>query len=339
MLYQYIFLIILSISLISIQSKYSFLLDNPKGERHKINYNKNVPLSGGIYLFLSILLSTFLTKYYNENFLIIVFIFLFLLLGIYSDLKKNFTPRIRLLFQATLIILMIFFLDLKINKTNIFYLDIYISNDMFNLIFTSFCILVLLNGSNFCDGINCNVIGYYLIICLAILYSGLPTPNFLTIEIIISIYAIFYMFNLFKKCFLGDNGVYVISVFMSIYIIQFTNLNNNVSSLIALNLLWYPAFENLFSIIRRIVTKKKIQVADRSHFHTLIFKKILENNNINFSNSLSGVFINIFMAIGIFASIIFRNNSKILILILLINIIIYITGYLFLKQNVGKSKS
>jgi UDP-N-acetylmuramyl pentapeptide phosphotransferase/UDP-N-acetylglucosamine-1-phosphate transferase len=339
MLYQYIFLIILSISLISIQSKYSFLLDNPKGERHKINYNKNVPLSGGIYLFLSILLSTFLTKYHNENFLIIVFIFLFLLLGIYSDLKKKFSPRIRLLFQATLIILMIFFLDLKINKTNIFYLDIYISNDIFNLIFTSFCILVLLNGSNFCDGINCNVIGYYLIICLAILYSGLPTPNFLTIEIIISIYAIFYMFNLFKKCFLGDNGVYVISVFMSIYIIQFTNLNNNVSSLIALNLLWYPAFENLFSIIRRIVTKKKIQVADRSHFHTLIFKKILENNNINFSNSLSGVFVNIFMAIGIFASIIFRNNSKILILILLINVIIYITGYLFLKQNVGKSKS
>lgn len=80
-------------------------------------------------------------------------------------------------------------------------------------------------------------------------------------------------------------------------------------------------------------------MADRSHFHTLIFKKILENNNINFSNSLSGVFINIFMAIGIFASIIFRNNSKILILILLINVIIYITGYLFLKQNVGKSKS
>jgi len=234
---------------------------------------------------------------------------------------------------------MVFFLDLKINKTNIFYLDIYISNDMFNLIFTSFCILVLLNGSNFCDGINCNVIGYYLIICLAILYSGLPTPNFLTIEIIISIYAIFYMFNLFKKCFLGDNGVYVISVFMSIYIIQFTNLNTNVSSLIALNLLWYPAFENLFSIIRRIVTKKKIQVADRSHFHTLIFKKILENNNINFSNSLSGIFINIFMGIGIFASIIFRNNSKILMLILLINIIIYITGYLFLKQRIGKSKS
>ena len=339
MLYQCIFLIILSISLISIQIKYSILLDNPKGERHKINYNKNVPLSGGTYLFLAILLNTFLSKSHNENFLILVFTFFFLILGIYSDLKNNFSPRIRILLHTTLIILMIFFLDLKINKTNIFYLDAYINNNFFNLIFTSFCILVLLNGSNFCDGINCNVIGYYLIICLAILYSGLPTPNFLTIEIIISIYAIFYMFNLFKKCFLGDNGVYVISVFMSIYIIQFTNLNTNVSSLIALNLLWYPAFENLFSIIRRIVTKKKIQVADRSHFHTLIFKKILENNNINFSNSLSGIFINIFMAIGIFASINFQNNNTILMLILLINIIIYITGYLFLKQRIGKSKS
>jgi UDP-N-acetylmuramyl pentapeptide phosphotransferase/UDP-N-acetylglucosamine-1-phosphate transferase len=339
MLYQCIFLIILFISLISIQSKYSFLLDNPKGERHKINYNKNVPLSGGIYLFLAILFSIFLTKYHNENLLILVFIFLFLLLGIYSDLKKNFSPRIRLLFQATLIILMIFFLDLKINKTNIFYLDIYINNNIFNLIFTSICILVLLNGSNFCDGINCNVIGYYLIICLAILYSGLPTPNFLTIEIIISIYGIFYMFNLFKKSFLGDNGVYVVSIFMSIYIIQFTNLNTNVSSLIALNLLWYPAFENLFSIIRRVITKKKIEVADRSHLHTLIFKKILKNNNINLSNSLSGIFINIFMSIGIFASINFRNNSKILMFILLINIIIYVIGYLFLKQRIGKSKS
>jgi UDP-N-acetylmuramyl pentapeptide phosphotransferase/UDP-N-acetylglucosamine-1-phosphate transferase len=339
MLYQNIFLIFLFISLISIQSKYSILLDNPNGERHKINYNKNVPLSGGIYLFLSILLNTFLTKYHKENFLILTFVFLFLLLGIYSDLKKNFSPIIRLIFQATLIILMIFILDLKINKTNIFYLDSYINNNFFNLIFTSFCILVLLNGSNFCDGINCNVIGYYLIICLAILYSGLPTPNILTIEIIISIFTIFYIFNLFKKCFLGDNGVYVVSIFMSIYIIKFTNLNNNVSSLIALNLLWYPAFENLFSIIRRIITKKKIQVADRSHFHTLIFKKIQQNNNINLSNSLSGIFINIFMAVGIFASIIFRNNSKILMLILLINITIYITGYLFLKQRMGKSKS
>ena len=339
MLYQCIFLIILSISLISIQIKYSILLDNPKGERHKINYNKNVPLSGGTYLFLAMLLNIFLTKSHNENSLILVFIFLFLILGTYSDLKKNFSPRIRILLQTALIILMIFFLDLKINKTNIFYLDSYINNNFFNLIFTSFCILVLLNGSNFCDGINCNVIGYYLVICLAILYSSLPTPNILSIEIIISIYAIFYIFNLLKKCFLGDNGVYVVSIFMSIYIIKFINLNTNVSPLIALNLLWYPAFENLFSIIRRIVTKKKIQVADRSHFHILIFKKILKNNNINFSNSLSGIFINIFMAIGIFASIIFRNNSEILMLILLINIIIYVSGYLFLMQRMRKSKS
>ena len=131
MLYQCIFFIILFISLISIQSKYSFLLDNPKGERHKINYNKNVPLSGGTYLFLAILLNTFLTKSHNENSLMLVFIFLFLILGTYSDLKKNFSPRIRILLQTILIILMIFFLDLKINKTNIFYLDSYIINNFF----------------------------------------------------------------------------------------------------------------------------------------------------------------------------------------------------------------
>ena len=116
--------------------------------------------------------------------------------------------------------MMIIFLDLRIYKTNIFFLDYFINNYFFNIIFTSFCILILLNGSNFCDGINCNVTGYYLLILLAIFFSHLHVPKILSIEIIISIFFIFYVFNLLKKYFLGDNGVYVISTFMAVYIIK-----------------------------------------------------------------------------------------------------------------------
>ena len=152
---QFIFLILLSISLIFIQSKYFFLIDRPENQQHKLAYNKNIPLSGGIYFFIAILTNTLLTEYYDQNFLIIIFLFLFLILGIYSDLITNFTPRIRLLCQIALVILIIVFLDLKIDKTNVFFLDYYIDNKIFNLFFTSFCILVLINGSNFCDGINC----------------------------------------------------------------------------------------------------------------------------------------------------------------------------------------
>ena len=49
----------------------------------------------------------------------------------------------------------------------------------------------------------------------------------------------------FGKCFLGDNGVYVISILLSFIVINIINYNN-LNPIIAINLLWYPAFENLF---------------------------------------------------------------------------------------------
>ena len=45
-------------------------------------------------------------------------------------------------------------------------------NKLFALLFTTLCFLVLLNGSNFLDGINTLVCGYYILVILAILYVG-----------------------------------------------------------------------------------------------------------------------------------------------------------------------
>ncbi len=331
MYFYIIFTILLSISLIYIQSKYSFLTDKPENQQHKLSQNKNVPLSGGLFFFASLLISSLLTKYHQQNLMINMFLFLFLILGIYSDLKINFSPKLRFFLQAILVILTIIIIDLRIDKTNVVFLDLYINNDIFNLIFTTICILVLINGSNFCDGINCNVAGYYLIVALAIFLIDIPLPaTFISIEKILTIFLVFYILNLFQKSFLGDNGVYVISIFMSIYVIEFINMNNNVSSLLALNLLWYPAFENLFTIIRRVFSKKSIQIADRYHLHILIFEEILNKDRFIISNSLTGVLLNIFMLSGIFLSINFSNNGKLLMLILTVNIALYIGIYYFL---------
>lgn len=78
MFYQYIFLGLLSLSLISVQSKYLILLDNPSGTKHKIFNNKNIPLSGGIYFFLSILINLIFTEYQKQSFLLLIFIFFFM---------------------------------------------------------------------------------------------------------------------------------------------------------------------------------------------------------------------------------------------------------------------
>ncbi len=331
MLLQLIFLTTLSIALIFIQSKYLILVDTPRNQKHKDLYNKNIPLSGGIYLFISISAFFFLGKFNFYSYVINLFLFLFLILGIYSDSRINFKPRTRLFLQLILIFLLVFFYDLKINKTNVFFIDYLIDHNFLNIIFTAFCIVVLLNGSNFCDGVNCNVIGHYLIVVLAIHCSGQNVSNILLRpEIVIIIFFIFYIFNFFKMCFLGDSGVYVITIYMSIFVIEFVNINNNISSLIALNLLWYPAFENLFSIIRRFLSNKEIQLADRNHLHILIFEKISKKIiNKNFANTITGIIINVFLMSGIFASIHYINNSKILLYILLLNVIFYLISFTY----------
>ena len=53
MLIIFIYFSIISLSLIFIQSKYFILLDAPRDQTHKSIYNKNTPLTGGIYLFIT----------------------------------------------------------------------------------------------------------------------------------------------------------------------------------------------------------------------------------------------------------------------------------------------
>ena len=113
---QFFFLIIFSLSLIFLQSKYLVLVDSPI-EKHKIKQNKNIPLSGGIYFFTSIFFFSILEIYKYENYIINLFLLFFLILGIYSDLKSNFSPKIRIILQSVLIFILIFNLDFKINKT------------------------------------------------------------------------------------------------------------------------------------------------------------------------------------------------------------------------------
>jgi hypothetical protein len=127
---------------------------------------------------------------------------------------------------------------------------------------------------------------------------------------------------------------------MAIYIINFINLNHSASPLLALNLLWYPAFENLFTIIRRLNANKTVDTADGLHFHTLLLNKIFYfNKNFFFSNSLTGILMNLFMFIGIFLSINFYNNAGVLTLILILNILIYVLVYFIFLSRKTEFKS
>lgn len=321
---DYIYFFIVNILLISsinyIQYKFNFLLDIKL--KHKIKIKEKIPLSGGIYILVSIITcKLFYDIDISTNLLIVLF--LFFVLGFFSDTKPNFIPILRLLIQFILILLLIYICNLEIDKSNVFFIDRFLSNNYFNILFTSICIIVLLNGSNFIDGVNTNLIGY----CLIILLFVSELNYFININFIIITLAVFYIFNFFGKCFLGDNGVYVISILLSFIVINIIN-HNNLNPIIAINLLWYPAFENLFSIIRRYVSSDKVDIADKKHLHSLLFLILNKKKYLTkYSNSLSGLFINIYNFVSLGLSYKYLNNNQILICILVINITVYLFTY------------
>jgi len=334
---------LLIIFLIFFLKNKNFLLDNPKVNDHKLFYTKNTPLAGGIFFYINflILLSLYQINYIELN--IVLFSTYILILGIFSDIKKNFHPSTRLILQVIFVLFIVFFFDIKIQETRIEFLDLLLSNLYFQIFFTSFCILTVLNGFNFLDGFNAISTGHFLFCFISLFFLSAVLENkneIFFFRILLIPFFVFYLFNILGKVFLGDNGIYLLSFLLSFMVIKFLSSNNQISPIIAMNFFWYPAFENLFSILRRYKDRNKLMSPDRKHFHTLIndfIKRKLKNYYLyKYNNSLTGILINIFLVPNFVFSIIYYNQSLILGLIVLIYVLIYLLIYWFLKNLLNK---
>jgi len=283
--------------------KKNFLLSFT-GEKHQIFASKEkIPLSGGIIILISYFI--FFTTYSN---LLSIFIILLFAIGIISDVKVNFSPNIRLSLQFLTIILFLFLYDLKIENTRIIILDNFLKNQLLNYFFVSFCLLILINGSNFIDGLNTNVVGYYLIISILLLQTNfindLAFSKMQWILWIISL-SIVYIFNFLKKIFLGDSGSYILAFIYGVFLIKFYSNNNYISPFFIIAILWYPCFEMLFSIVRKLLIKRSPILPDTRHLHQLLFSKILKSKisiTDKYKNSITGTFLNIYNFIFIYLS-------------------------------------
>ena len=330
-----LFLLILNLLL----KKLNFLLDDPKTSYHKLEKRAGTPLSGGIFLLLGLIGLYFNNLNIFFNIGIIFLLFLILMLGIFSDIKKNFSPKIRIILQLLIIFLLVFNNnEIVVLKTNINLLDSLLTYDLIKFIFSIFCIITLLNGLNFMDGVNGLVTGYLLaiLITLSFILKGSNIENY--IQDIIIIFSIFFIFNVLGKSFLGDNGVYVSSMIISIVIIKIINSYQNISPILAVSLLWYPALENLFTILRRLTKDKLSYLPDKLHLHSLLFAKLNSNfKNIPFKykNSLSGLIINILLLPNFIFAYYFYDKSFYLGIFVSLYLVIYLIIYFFLSKTIN----
>ena len=308
-------------------AKYRYFL-NYSGENHqKVLGIKNTPLSGGIFLilFLSIV-------FFEKDKITYIFLILIFLLGLFSDLKILSVPSSRLFYQSILIVLFVYFSNLETISTRVILIDQVLQNYYISIFFSAFCLIILINGTNFIDGLNGLVLTYYLIV-LGILYhlNFLEGINFTDLNSIYICYLLFVLiiFNFLNKFYLGDSGAYLLGLLVGFILIKIHNLNPNVSPFFIALLLWYPCFENLFSILRKFKLGKSPVSPDSKHFHQLLFyflKKKFKLNDL-ICNNCSSIIINFYNLIILFFGSFNIYNTQLLIVLISINIILYTVIY------------
>ncbi len=324
------FILIVSIFYANKYAQKINFLSNYKGYKHQ-NFSgfKTVPLSGGFFL-----VSTFiiLFNFSHYNYLLSVFLFLIFFAGLISDINLISSPKLRFLIQSIIIIFFVIFLDIKIHQTKFYLLDIFLKNIYFMYFFSIFCFLILINGSNFIDGLNGLMLGYYISIISIIFYLDVYLILEIEKNLIISFLLIlFFLFilNINNKLFMGDGGSYALSLLCGYFLVKIYAVDQQFSPYFVILLLWYPCFENLFSIIRKFSLKRSPINADNNHLHQLIFfylKKKINNKKININNISS--FVIIFYNLLIFlVSLTNPGNSQFQIVLILFNIIMYLLIY------------
>ncbi len=340
MYYKIILFFIILLVINFLLRKFKFLIDNPDESFHKIEKKPGTPLSGGIYLFFSLILLSILSLEVLFKLNIFIFLLLILILGVLSDIKKNFTPKLRIVCQLFIILCLVFInQEILIYRTTIDFLDLIIQNQVNSFLFTVFCIITLLNGFNFMDGVNGLVSGYILLILLTLNLILIKTSNQLYLNDILLVFFVFYISNFFGKSFLGDNGIYVSSILISYLLLSMLNFNKEISPLIAVSLLWYPAIENLFTILRRLIRKKPTFLPDKLHLHTLIFSHVeltFKNIPSNYKNSLTGFILILILIPNFICTYLFYNKSIYLASLVILYIFIYLISYILLSKNKSK---
>ncbi len=327
-----VFFIVISIIYLSI--KYNLFVDK-KIDKHKklVSTKKNYFLGG---LIIALFLSS--TTILQNNLLLGLLYISIFLVGLFSDLRFFNNAIKRILVQFFTLFFFVYILDVKIFETKFLPIDnIILQNNVLNFLFVVFCLMILINGSNFVDGINTLFISYIIMILLMMLFH---LNDFIhdsdNIKDLLFILFLIFLFNLFGIIILGDSGSYLLSLYLGLYLIELSNLNMLISPFFIVLLLWYPCFELLFSIIRRKIKKKNSYNPDTHHLHQMLYKFVSSKNNFhqNFNHFITSLIIIFYNFVSFSIAFGFHNHTQNITFVILVNIFVYIYSYNLLLKKI-----
>lgn len=287
-------------------------------------HTQKVSSLGGIAIFASVF---FVMLFFSDfeslkplKFYLAAGLFIFLV-GLRDDFK-NVNPWVKLLGQILATLIIIFPGGLKIEQ---FILNgtIYNLHPALSTILTLIVVIWIVNAYNFFDGIDIQaaLMGIFVLAPAGIWFYFTQQYNFglllLTTSAALSAFLIFNFSP--SKIFMGDSGTMTIGFIFAFSFIKFTSLNTqmefvdaNISNPFIFGLIAFqlPLFDSLRVVFFRLIKKKKLTKADKSHFHHLLLKLNWSHFHISL---LSGFYTLIMLFLNYY---LYTHTSKFSILIL-----------------------
>ena len=197
-----------------------------------------------MYIFLIIVAFFSIESHYLN--VILISALPIVLIGSKEDLFHNTSPKLRLIMMIISAGLFIFMLPTNLPEIDYPVINQIISIGFMKELFFMFCILVIINGNNFIDGVNGNLAFTNIIQLISLALLAFIVRDHIIVQLtclLLIPLIVFALFNFpFGKIFCGDAGAYFYGFAISLVTIYFFGKHQELLSWSAALLLFYPTF-------------------------------------------------------------------------------------------------
>ena len=260
------------------------LVDYPTERKNHIG---NIPLIGGICVFLGLLTSYFFFIEFDKfSSVLLITASLILIHGVWDDFV-NLKAKTKIAFQVFVSAIMIYVTDLKLESFgDLFGVSYPLELGIFSVPITIIGVIALTNAINMIDGLDGLAAGIVIIAIIGLICFNLKielSPFTGVLLALASALLPFIIFNIAPypkiKGFLGDGGSLFLGYIISWSLIYSAENINNFTTSFALWCVAIPVFDFFTVIIMRIVKKHSLMIARKDHVHHFL-------ENLGFSKKL-----------------------------------------------------
>jgi UDP-GlcNAc:undecaprenyl-phosphate GlcNAc-1-phosphate transferase len=291
-------LIVITIG-ISALAKSIGLVDIPDNIRKL--HTGNVPLIGGLIIFISIVYGTFVFGVDPFYRVIVISLIPILIVGTIDGIGKIKVPvSFRFIAQILASWLVILFTDVYLHDLGNLFGQGTVYLNQFGIPFTIFAVVGICNAFNMLDGKD-GLAGSVAVIIISslllLLYLNGIIYNWGLILIVSLAVFLAFNLNLFgqdRKIFLGEHGSSGLGHLIAWNLVYLSQATDFITPVTALWFVFFPLTDALFTITRRIRISQSIVKADRRHLHYLLSDRGFSDQAV----LLSIVFVSILGATG-----------------------------------------